>query len=113
MIRPFAGMVGAILMAAAACACRPADRAAGSPRRQASADSSATGVDTPLAGMPPVRDWANIYADAGAGMLDSVARRARPLVYVPDSKADSVTVIDPHTYRVVRTFATGRLPQHV
>jgi YVTN family beta-propeller protein len=63
--------------------------------------------------MPPVRDPGNIYADAAAGMLDSVARRARPLVYVPDSKSDSVTVIDPRTYRVVRTFATGKLPQHV
>jgi len=63
--------------------------------------------------MPPVRDSTNIYADAGPGMLDSVARRARPLVYVPDSKADSVTVIDPRSYRVVRTFAVGKLPQHV
>jgi len=63
--------------------------------------------------MPAVRDPTNIYADAGAGMLDSVARRARPLVYVPDSKADSVTVIDPTSYRVVRSFAVGKLPQHV
>src|SRR5438128_8050359 len=55
----------------------------------------------------------NIYAAAGAGMLSPAARRARPLVYVPNSKDGTVSVIDPRTYRVVRTFATGALPQHV
>src|SRR5712692_2089950 len=75
--------------------------------------SSSHPLPAPLLGMPPVRDSTNIYADAGPGMLDSVARRARPLVYVPDSKADSVTVIDPKSYRVLRTFAVGKLPQHV
>jgi DNA-binding beta-propeller fold protein YncE len=34
-------------------------------------------------------------------------------VYVPESLADRVTVIDPRTYRVVRRFAVGREPQHV
>ena len=61
----------------------------------------------------PIQDSTNIYAGAGAGMLDSVARRARALVYVPDSRSDSVTVIDQATYQVIRTFATGKLPQHV
>src|SRR3989454_4748460 len=55
----------------------------------------------------------NIYAAAGAGMLSPAARRARPLVYVPNSKDGTVSVIDPRTYRVVRTLATGALPQHV
>jgi YVTN family beta-propeller protein len=55
----------------------------------------------------------NLYAAAGAGMLSPAARRAVPFVYVPNSKDSSVTVIDPRTYRVLRTFATGALPQHV
>lgn len=55
----------------------------------------------------------NIYAAAGANELSPVAARAKPLVYVPNSRSNSVTVIDPATYRVVRTFATGALPQHV
>ncbi|OLC08414.1 MAG: hypothetical protein AUH42_01460 [Gemmatimonadetes bacterium 13_1_40CM_70_11] len=46
-------------------------------------------------------------------MLSPAARRARPLVYVPNSKDSTVSEIDPHTYRVVRTFHTGALPQHV
>jgi len=55
----------------------------------------------------------NIYAATGANALSPVAARARPLVYVPNAKGGSVTVIDPTTYTVVRTFKTGRVPQHV
>lgn len=55
----------------------------------------------------------NIYAATGNGRLAPVAARARPLVYIPNSRSATVTVIDPLTYRVLRTFATGALPQHV
>jgi len=55
----------------------------------------------------------NLYAAAGAGMLSPVARGAVPLVYVPNSKDGSVTVIDQRTYTVGRTFPTGAVPQHV
>ena len=34
-------------------------------------------------------------------------------MYVPNSRSGSVTIIDPRTYQVVRTFPTGRIPQHV
>jgi len=55
----------------------------------------------------------NLYALAAAGLLSPRAAAARPLVYVPNSHDGTVTVIDPRTYRVVRTFPTGTLPQHV
>jgi YVTN family beta-propeller protein len=55
----------------------------------------------------------NIYAEDGANNLAPAAQRALPMVYVPNSRSASVTVIDPRTYQVVRTFATGRVPQHV
>ena len=55
----------------------------------------------------------NIYAGTSSGNLSAEAKRARPLVYVPNSKSASVSVIDPHSYSVIRTFATGKLPQHV
>jgi len=58
-------------------------------------------------------DAVNLYAGAAANRLAPIAAAARPLVYVPNSLDGTVTVIDPHTYRVVRTFATGALPQHV
>jgi DNA-binding beta-propeller fold protein YncE len=55
----------------------------------------------------------NVYAADAAGMLSAAARKARPLVYVPNSQSDSVDEIDPRTFKVVRHFAVGALPQHV
>ncbi len=55
----------------------------------------------------------DIYAATRAGMLTPQARQARSLVYVPNVSDGTVTEIDPHTYRVVRTIAAGALPQHV
>ena len=66
-----------------------------------------------LPGMPPLLDSTNVYRGAGPDMLDSVARAALPRVYVPLGGAASVTVIDPKTYQVLRTFETATLPQHV
>src|SRR6266567_2358650 len=92
------GIVYAVALAAA---CR-----GGSAHKPAAARVAAP--DT----MPPP-DTVNLYAAAGANALSSVATRARPLVYVPNSHDGTVTVIDPRRYQVVRTFATGALPQHV
>ena len=55
----------------------------------------------------------NVYAHAGAGMLTAVTRRAKPLVYVPNLGSNSVSVIDPATFKVVRTFPVPAQPQHV
>lgn len=55
----------------------------------------------------------NIYAATAATMLAPAAARAVPLVYVPNSLDGTVTIIDPTTYRVLRTVRTGALPQHV
>src|SRR5881409_3922027 len=99
-VRPVrtAGIVYAVALAAA---CR-----GGSARKPAAAR-----VAAPDTVRPP--DTVNLYGATGANALSSVAARARPLVYVPNSHDGTVTVIDPATYRVVRTFPTGALPQHV
>jgi YVTN family beta-propeller protein len=55
----------------------------------------------------------NVYAGAGAGMLSDTARAARALVYVPNTLANTVQVIDPRTFEVIGTYPTGREPQHV
>src|SRR5205823_809607 len=55
----------------------------------------------------------NIYAHTRAGVLTPVTRRARYLVYAPDSQGDGVYVIDPRRYRVIRYFHTGVVVQHV
>jgi YVTN family beta-propeller protein len=70
-------------------------------------------LSTPLPGMPPVTDPANIYADAGANMLSPVVRGVPYRIYVPNSGGSTVTVINPATYRVIGTYQTGLNPQHV
>jgi YVTN family beta-propeller protein len=60
--------------------------------------------------------WAsrtNIYGATGTNAFAPAAARAQRLVYVPNSLGGTVSVIDPTTYQVVRTFRTGALPQHV
>jgi len=55
----------------------------------------------------------NIYSHTLTGMLTPVTRRARYLVYVPDSQGSGVYVINPTTFRVIRYFETGAVVQHV
>jgi DNA-binding beta-propeller fold protein YncE len=62
---------------------------------------------------PKAVSTTNIYAADGPGDLQPAARRARPLIYVPNSQSDSVDEIDPSTFKIVRHFAVGALPQHV
>ena len=66
-----------------------------------------------LPGMPPVLDHSDVYSADRPGLIAAAARRARPLVYVPNSESNSVDEINPRTYKIVRHFPTGRLPQHV
>jgi len=66
-----------------------------------------------LPGMPPPLNRHDVYAADHAGNVAAAARAARPLVYVPNSQSNTVDEIDPRTYKIVRHFATGGLPQHV
>jgi YVTN family beta-propeller protein len=70
-------------------------------------------LSMPLPGMPPVADAANIYADAGPGMLSPAVRGVPYRIYVPNSGGSTVTVIDPSSYRVIGSYQTGLNPQHV
>ena len=75
--------------------------------------STVTDLSAPLAGMPPVASPANIYADDRAGMLSPAVRGVPYRIYVPNSGGSTVTVINPYTYRVIRSYETGLNPQHV
>lgn len=67
-----------------------------------------------LSGMPPNENPHNIYASTMRGdQLNAPMRRARELVYVPNSLDDTVSVIDPKTFEVIDTFPAGDEPQHV
>ncbi|MET9017178.1 hypothetical protein ABZX74_40945 [Streptomyces olivaceoviridis] len=66
-----------------------------------------------LPGMPPVDDPADLYAADRPNRLSPVVKDFPSRVYVPNTNSDTVTVIDPATYRIVETIPVGRQPQHV
>jgi DNA-binding beta-propeller fold protein YncE len=55
----------------------------------------------------------DVYAHTRPNDLSTEARRAVERIYVPNSQSNTVDEIDPHSYRVVRHFPTGALPQHI
>lgn len=75
-----------------------------------------------LPGMPPVLDPNNLYAADGPNMLSATVKNYPSLVYVPNSKGDTVDVIDPKTYKIVAHHVLPQVkgnkfhrlePQHV
>lgn len=110
-------LTGLAALALAACSATPDPLAAtGAASSGAAASGTSSGASGPSAGATASASptgGAGVYAATGVGRLSAEARRARELVYVPDSMSDRVEVIDPRTYRVVDEFPTGREPQHV
>ncbi|MEO8544797.1 MAG: YncE family protein [Burkholderiaceae bacterium] len=70
------------------------------------------GVDV-VPGMPPVADANNLYRETGANQFSPAVAHALERVYVPNRAANTVSVIDPATLKVVDTFKVGINPQHV
>lgn len=66
-----------------------------------------------LEGMPPVLDPRDVYAANRPGMLSPTVKGYPSRVYVPNTNSNTVTVIDPETYRVIATIPVGVQPQHV
>jgi YVTN family beta-propeller protein len=89
----------------------------GSESRQESNRASAAGShgvsSSPKYAVPPLLDPHDVYAADRPGMLSPVVRGFPERVYVPNSESDTVSVIDPHTYKVIDEFPVGALPQHV
>ncbi|MER5387457.1 YncE family protein [Saccharopolyspora sp. NPDC002686] len=110
--KAFLGLLGVFGLVAAACGVPEPDH-------QVHADVSApTAVPAPpqtdlLAGMPPPLDAGDVYAATRPGQLSEAMDGVRNLVYVPNSLDDTVSVIDPNTFKVVDTFPGGNEPQHV
>ncbi|MDR7481560.1 MAG: YncE family protein [Armatimonadota bacterium] len=63
--------------------------------------------------MPPVTDPRNVYREAGAGRLRAALAGLPARVYVPNSLSDTVSVIDPATFRTIAQVRVGKSPQHV
>jgi YVTN family beta-propeller protein len=119
---------GALFVALMLCACgggahrsdRPRTVTAGAaPFQRTSTIAPWLRLDPSLGGphpvyrVPPLLDRFDVYAADRRGELSGVVRRDRPLVYVPNSGSDTVSEIDQRTFRVIRTFPVGGLPQHV
>ncbi len=75
--------------------------------------SGPVGSGGALPGMPPPPDPHDLYAADRPNRLSPAVRGIPSRIWVPNSGSDTVSVIDPVTYRVVRTFRVGRQPQHV
>jgi len=67
----------------------------------------------PLPGMPAPLEPNDIYAADRPGALSAVVKTFPPRVYVPNTESNTVSVIDPATYKVIDTIQVGRQPQHV
>jgi DNA-binding beta-propeller fold protein YncE len=103
-----------VALAVAAAGCGGSDP---HPQRQsssASATATAPSVGSATAdAAADAREPVNVYAADAAGMLSSQVRSDPALVYVPNSMSNTVDVISQRTMRIVASFATGALPQHV
>ena len=55
----------------------------------------------------------NVYANDLSGTVPCPLCEIPQRVYVPNSKAGTVDVIDPNTYKVVDHFRVGQIPHHI
>ncbi len=79
---------------------------------QPGTDAPASPIVT-VPGMPGVADRDNLYSETASGHLSAAVVGALPRVYVPNRSANTVSVIDPETLRVIDTFKVGVNPQHI
>jgi YVTN family beta-propeller protein len=105
-------LVCAASLAAAGCG---RSQHGGNPARQQHASPSRTAAAAldALPGMPPPLSAHDLYAADRPGRLSPVVKDFPSRVYVPNTKSDTVSVIDPKTYKVIKTIPVGHEPQHV
>ena len=66
-----------------------------------------------VSGMPAIVDKNNLYSEIAAGRMSPAVAGALERVYVPNRGANTVSVIDPATLKVIDTFKVGVHPQHI
>lgn len=88
-----------------------ASTAGGSAGTATSAVAPTTTAPTTTASTVPPK--LNLYAETTAGKFSPKVAGITPRVYVPNSDAHSLTVIDPATGTVIETVSVGVLPHHV
>ena len=78
-----------------------------------SPSAGAADFDTPLPGMPPPLVADDIYAADRPNALSPAVVGDIAQVYVPNHTSNTVSVINPYTWRVVRTVRVPVGPEHV
>jgi YVTN family beta-propeller protein len=63
--------------------------------------------------VPPLLDPHDVYAADRPGRLAPAVRKFPSRVYVPNSESNTVSVINPSTFKVIDVFPVGAQPQHV
>ncbi|MFG2225635.1 hypothetical protein [Streptomyces sp. NPDC048644] len=106
-----AALMCALLAAGCGAGGDGADTAAHSPQPARPSPVRAAASDLP--GMPPPLDRHDLYAADRPGRLAPQVKDFPSRIYVPNTLSDTVSVIDPRTYKVIRTIPVGVQPQHV
>jgi YVTN family beta-propeller protein len=75
--------------------------------------TSPSAVVTTIPGMPEVADSSDMYSADRPNELSPVVVDFPTRVYVPNTLSNTVSVIDPTTYKVLETVKVGKEPQHV
>ncbi|HKB30583.1 MAG TPA: YncE family protein, partial [Streptosporangiaceae bacterium] len=101
--------LAAVLAAAAAAGCSAAP---GSAPRATATPAHSPAVATTASTARPAAPL-NVYAHIRPGMINPRWRRDPLRVYVPNSLSNTVTVINPRTYKVTGEFPVGAQPNHV
>src|SRR5207249_9986340 len=55
----------------------------------------------------------NVYAAPASGVFSPAVAGIAPRVYVPNVSSGTVSIIDPRTFKVVRTLVVGGKPHHI
>ncbi|MEI5101440.1 hypothetical protein RB200_26590 [Streptomyces sp. PmtG] len=103
----------AVLAALAGCGTERADRQDKALTTKAPAKPAGPKKIYGLPGMPPVLDPKDVYAADRPNKLSPVVKDFPSRVYVPNTNSNTVSVIDPATYKVIDTIPVGVQPQHV
>lgn len=99
--------------------CGGADRDGGGGGQEGASPATAASspAKPPVAANPPTSASAaaavNIYAQTAPGRFAPATAGALERVYVPNTLANTVQVIDPRTYRIIGRFPVGVDPHHV
>ena len=70
-------------------------------------------ADTAISGITPIMPTTDIYAADRPNQLSPIVKGIRELIYVPNHSSNTVSIIDPISYKILKTFKTDKGPQHI